>query len=688
MNNRVNIIIPVYADWGTLRQCINALTKYYVNNQSVDVYFVNDGGQEADILEKKIQAKISRLSNFSYHRNEKNLGFVKNCNNAVFNVVSDKKADILLLNSDTIPTEGFVEEMSRILYSQKDIGLVNPRSNNATIWSVPMDSRYICKPKRSYKLWRNIKNSIPEKYTSPLSHGFCMLIRREVIDEIKFFDEIYGKGYGEENDFAMRAYHHGWLSASANYAFVFHHGSKSFGDEVRNEQGERNMKILLERYPDYLERVQEYVANVSEPFSIHSNTALLKATHLLAKSVEYGHYNGYKSMFKKGLDTLKTRLAKASILGDEPRIQVWTHQISYTGAPMVLADLLRKWRDSGMPDNVSFCVPQGAPIDSKLHAELHNDGFNFVGMNYISTRFNTGDIVILNSSAYPDWLLQRVLSSAKDNIVKHIFLYIHEDDDSMLGVLKQYSEDLRELINKNQLTVYAPSSNSIKNWQNFFQTKVNIHKMSGRISYNKDMFSVKKASDFEKIDFIIAGSSEPHKGQLGVLYALISFYNHYYQNDKRKYRDFSLTISGIKPDAGGYYVSFIENAAVELGKRVKLIYNPDLETMHGAMSRSNFTVTYSIKDSFSLVTVEGMAFGHPIIRSESSGRDEQLTGKNGWPTETTHWGGLVETLEEILNKDKTSGAKLAAMSRESVKIAKKNYSSEYRIISDVKEIFS
>ena len=41
----------------------------------------------------------------------------------------------------------------------------------------------------------------------PTAVGFCMYIRRECLKEVgEFRAEVFGKGYGEENDFCLRAY--------------------------------------------------------------------------------------------------------------------------------------------------------------------------------------------------------------------------------------------------------------------------------------------------------------------------------------------------------------------------------------------------------------------------------------------------------------------------------------------------
>lgn len=263
-NNKKNvtIVIPVYGDWSSLKHCIKSLKKHLSNQDQV--LLVNDCGPKADYLEHKIAKNIKGKKNFIYERNNKNIGFVKTCNRAVYDLEKTNN-DILLLNSDTKVTKNFLHNMKKVLYSDKTIGAVSARSNNATVWSVPMNSRFAHHRVLSYIFYRIIKHSLPEKYITPTIHGFCVLIRREVIKKYGLFDEVYGRGYAEENDFSMRIIRDGWKCAVANYAYVFHYESRSFGNEGRKAQIEKNAKILLKRYPEYDRLVQEYINNTKEP---------------------------------------------------------------------------------------------------------------------------------------------------------------------------------------------------------------------------------------------------------------------------------------------------------------------------------------------------------------------------------------------------------------------------------------
>jgi hypothetical protein len=61
--------------------------------------------------------------------------------------------------------------------------------------------------------------------------GFCMLIRRAVVEAIGGLDEIFGKGNFEDNDFCLRARLKGFEVRIAKDVFIHHQGSLTFSSE-------------------------------------------------------------------------------------------------------------------------------------------------------------------------------------------------------------------------------------------------------------------------------------------------------------------------------------------------------------------------------------------------------------------------------------------------------------------------
>ncbi len=254
----VTVVIPVYADWTSLKNCLASAIKY-IDKQN-KILLINDCGPEVDSLESNIKKSIEGQKNLQYFRNSENLGFVGTCNRAVQEL--DKSGnDILILTSDTEATTGFLEEMKAVMASNKKIGAVSPRSNNATLATVPLWSAHQkgLDPNKSYEIYQKIRDKLPVRYTAPTAHGFCMLIRRSLISEYGLFDKAFGKGYGEEVDFCQRIRKHGYLCAIANRAYVYHSEARSFTLERKAQILEQSNKIIWQRYPNYRQEVREYM---------------------------------------------------------------------------------------------------------------------------------------------------------------------------------------------------------------------------------------------------------------------------------------------------------------------------------------------------------------------------------------------------------------------------------------------
>lgn len=86
-----------------------------------------------------------------------------------------------------------------------------------------------------------------------------MYIRRDAIDEVGPFDEkLWDKGYGEENDFCMRAKAMGWRHVAACDVFVQHHGAVSF-DMEKSTRIQANLAKINALYPEYPKRIKRFL---------------------------------------------------------------------------------------------------------------------------------------------------------------------------------------------------------------------------------------------------------------------------------------------------------------------------------------------------------------------------------------------------------------------------------------------
>ena len=265
-NRCVDIIVPFYRTPELVRTVFDSLDR--VAEELVEtgsrVVAVNDSPED-EALRKQLGQATAALSQKVECRtieNERNLGFVRSVNAAARQSVAGKH-DVLLLNSDTIVFPGAIREMQSVAYSDPMIGFVSPRSNNATLCSLPVQEEFRqLHADEAYNAFRDISGYLPRFHFAPTAVGFCLFIKHEVLEEFGLFDEAYGTGYNEENDSIMRANRCGYRAAIANHAYVYHFSESSFSISAipKNIHEEKNASLLNKRYPEYVPSVMRYFA--------------------------------------------------------------------------------------------------------------------------------------------------------------------------------------------------------------------------------------------------------------------------------------------------------------------------------------------------------------------------------------------------------------------------------------------
>jgi GT2 family glycosyltransferase len=184
--------------------------------------------------------------------NDGNIGFVRTANRALAYALKEGR-DAILLNSDALPVPGAFREMVAVAAADPTAGAVSPRSDNATICNSPYPDALRPDPATALAGHRVIQRYLPPATAVPTAVGFCLLVRHAMIARFGGFDEAYGGGYNEENDFIRRINRHGFRAVLANRAYVYHLGSVSFAasDESRTTREIANRLFLDARYPEY-----------------------------------------------------------------------------------------------------------------------------------------------------------------------------------------------------------------------------------------------------------------------------------------------------------------------------------------------------------------------------------------------------------------------------------------------------
>lgn len=171
--------------------------------------------------------------------------------------------DVVLLNSDTVVTDGWLLRLATAAASAPRIGTVTPFTNNGTLASLPRSFEINRLPTGFdvASFGRLVADTSARIYPRvPTAVGFCFYVQRALLREIGPFDtETFGLGYGEEVDFCLRATKAGWEHCLDDATFVFHEGQSSFG-RSRERRVRAAERALKKRYPDYFPRIAAFMA--------------------------------------------------------------------------------------------------------------------------------------------------------------------------------------------------------------------------------------------------------------------------------------------------------------------------------------------------------------------------------------------------------------------------------------------
>jgi GT2 family glycosyltransferase len=172
-------------------------------------------------------------------RHERALGYTRAAN---VGLKSSTAEFVVLLNSDTIVATPWLDRLIECAESDEQIGIVGPLSNTASWQSVPRISengdwaRNVLPDGLEVRDMASLVSDCSVRAFPRVGflNGFCLLIRRALMDDIGYFDDdAFGGGYGEENDYCLRATEAGWKLAVAEDTYVYHAQSKSYSDERR-----------------------------------------------------------------------------------------------------------------------------------------------------------------------------------------------------------------------------------------------------------------------------------------------------------------------------------------------------------------------------------------------------------------------------------------------------------------------
>ena len=258
-----DVIVPVYAGFEELQACLRSIIATVP--AATRIILVNDGSPDSAVVDLLSQMTARNITVLEHALSR---GFPAAINTGLQHLGPTTQRDVVILNSDTIVPPRWLKRLSEVAHSDPAIGSCTPLTNDGTIVSYPLAGEQMspwAEPAlaaRSQLCWK--ANGLTA-IDIPTGVGFCMLLKGACLEEVgRFREDVFAQGYGEENDWCLRAAHLGWRHVAAAGVFVAHSGGRSFG-AAKALLIERNSVILERLHPGYHDYIQSAMA--AEPLA-------------------------------------------------------------------------------------------------------------------------------------------------------------------------------------------------------------------------------------------------------------------------------------------------------------------------------------------------------------------------------------------------------------------------------------
>lgn len=226
----VSIVVLNYNTKAAIKNCIDSVKKH---TQDIDyTLIVIDNGSTDGSVEH-----LEKIKGITLIKNKENVGVAKGWNQGIQR--ADKKDDIVVLNSDIVVTENWLSKLNRVAYSDSTIGVVGCRmlghkSHNGLLLHTGAfhkrdglgEENYWGLPLKDYGQYQNNRKV-------GFVVGACMYLKREALDRVGVFDEMYTPAYLEDSDMCMKMTQSGYKVFYAGDVTLLHeHGATSRANKI------------------------------------------------------------------------------------------------------------------------------------------------------------------------------------------------------------------------------------------------------------------------------------------------------------------------------------------------------------------------------------------------------------------------------------------------------------------------
>ncbi|MDO8512179.1 MAG: glycosyltransferase family 2 protein [bacterium] len=227
----------IIVNWNTgpmLRECLDSLPGAFSNNEEYEVFVIDNAS-----VDQSVAIAEGSPQKIQLFKVKKNLGFAK-ANN--IGIRQSKGDYVILLNPDTVATEGCFTKLIAFLQEKPKVAAVGPRLLNADLsWqpscrsfpSVGVLAAMFLKLPHFFPNMVGYRKYLMKDFTYESETvvdqimGACMVIPRDMLDRIGLLDEKYWIWF-EEVDWCRRAKELGLEIWFAPVSEIVHYGGVSF----------------------------------------------------------------------------------------------------------------------------------------------------------------------------------------------------------------------------------------------------------------------------------------------------------------------------------------------------------------------------------------------------------------------------------------------------------------------------
>ena len=218
---KISVVVVTYNNQEFTRACLASLDDYsqYENIEIIVIDNASSDGSPAFLAEW-----ASGKENRKLILNEDNRGFAAANNQGLEIATGDY---LVMLNNDTYVTPGWVRTLVRHLERDKTIGLIGPVTNNIGN-EAKIDITYGSMDEMLLKSAAFTRRHVGLAFPLRTAAFFCVMMPRTTYSRVGTLDEVFGRGFFEDDDYCRRIEQLGLRVVCAEDVFVHHHLSASF----------------------------------------------------------------------------------------------------------------------------------------------------------------------------------------------------------------------------------------------------------------------------------------------------------------------------------------------------------------------------------------------------------------------------------------------------------------------------